>query len=102
MAQGGEGAAEGGGMSTMVLFIAIFAIMYFLLIRPQQKKQKEVKYMQQNLKVGDRVTTTGGIQGTVASVSDTIVTLKVAEKVKIDFDRNAIAGIRPAGSETAK
>jgi len=92
---GGEGGAQGGGgMSGILLLVVIFGIMYFLLIRPQQKRQKDVKQMQGNLKVGDRVTTTGGIHGKIAAVSDTTVSLKVAEKVTIEVDRNAIAGIR--------
>ena len=94
---GGEGGAQGGGgMSGILLLVAIFGIMYFLLIRPQQKRQKDVKQMQSNLKVGDRVTTTGGIHGRIAAVSDTTVSLKVAEKLTIEVDRNAIAGIRSA------
>lgn len=96
LAPGGGGGEGGGGMSGMLLLFVIFGIMYFLLIRPQQKRQKDVKQMQSNLKVGDRVTTTGGIHGKVATVSDTTVSLKVAEKVTIEVDRNAIAGIRSA------
>ena len=93
---GGGGEGGGGGMSGILLLLAIFGIMYFLLIRPQQKRQKDVKQMQSNLKVGDRVTTTGGIHGKIAAVSDTTVSLKVAEKLTIEVDRNAISGIRSA------
>jgi len=103
MATGGKGEdAGGGGMSGLLLIFAIFGIMYFLLIRPQQKRQKDVKQMQSSLRVGDRVTTSGGIHGTIAAVSDNTVSIKVAEKVKIEVDRSAIAGIISPGAGASK
>jgi len=98
---GGGGEGGGGGMMGMLPLLAIFAIVYFLLIRPQQRRQKDVKQMQSSLKVGDRVTTTGGIHGKIAAVSDTTVSLKVAEKVMIEVDRNAIAGIRSPSTDSS-
>jgi len=89
-------------MLGMLPLLAIVAIMYFLLIRPQQKRQKDVKQMQSSLRVGDRVTTTGGIHGTIATISETTVSLKIAEKVKIEVDRNAITGIRSAETSASK
>jgi len=102
MATGGKGEGGGGGMSGLVLVFAIFGIMYFLLIRPQQKRQKDAKQMQSNLKVGDRVTTSGGIHGTVAAVSENTASIKVAEKVKIEVDRSAIAGIMSTETGASK
>ena len=86
----------------MLPLLAIVAIMYFLLIRPQQKRQRDVKQMQSSLRVGDRVTTTGGIHGTIATISETTVSLKVAEKVKIEVDRNAITGIKSPSTDPSK
>lgn len=102
MAPGGKGEGGGSSMSGLVLIFLIFGIMYFLLIRPQQKRQKDVKQMQSNLKVGDRVTTSGGIHGTVAAISENTVSIKVAEKVKIEVDRSAIAGIMSAETRASK
>jgi len=99
MGQAPEG-GEGGGMSGLLMFVPLILIFYFLLIRPQQKRQKEVRQMQDGLKVGDRVSTTGGMHGTVAAVSDDTVTLRVAEKVKIEFDRAAISGVRSEKTES--
>ena len=82
--------------------LAIVAIMYFLLIRPQQRRQKDVKQMQSSLRVGDRVITRGGIHGAIAAISDTTVSLKVAEKVKIEVDRSEIAGIKSAETSASK
>lgn len=72
----------------------IFAIFYFLLIRPQQKRQQEHQKMLANLKKGDKVVTTGGIHGTIVNIKDKVVTLKVAENVRIDVSKSCIAGLR--------
>jgi preprotein translocase subunit YajC len=71
----------------------LFAVFYFILIRPQQKRQKEHRQLLANLKKGDKVITTGGIQGTVVSLSDTVVTVEIADKVKVKVGRNFITGL---------
>ncbi|MBM4294852.1 MAG: preprotein translocase subunit YajC [Deltaproteobacteria bacterium] len=76
----------------MVLMVGIF---YFLLIRPQQKKAKEHKALLDNMKRGDRIITNGGIIGTIISLDDQIVSLEVADKVKIEVGRPYIAGFAP-------
>ena len=90
--------AESGGMGNMLIQLAplaiIFAIFYFLMIRPQQKKQKAVKAMLDALKKGDKVVTAGGIYGVVDSVEPTTVTVKIADNVKVKVNRNSIATIR--------
>lgn len=102
MAQGQQGAGGGGGsLAGFLPLILLIVIFYFLLIRPQQKKQKALRDLHENLKVGDRVVTSGGIHGTVAAVSGRVVTLKVAEKVKIEVDRSAIAGLRSSQTEAS-
>lgn len=97
----------GGGSLIMSLLpmIVIFAIFYLLLIRPQQKKarlaQQEREYMLSSLKGGDKVVTTGGIYGTIVSVRDDRVQLRIAEKVAIEVQRAAIAGPQSVeGKET--
>jgi preprotein translocase subunit YajC len=71
----------------------LFAVFYFILIRPQQKRQKEHRQLLANLKKGDKIVTTGGIQGTVVSLSDTVVTVEIADKVKVKVGRNFITGL---------
>ncbi len=74
--------------------IAMFAIFYFLLIRPQSKKQKEHKTMLENLKEGDSVLTTGGIYGTIAKIKEDVITLQIAENVKIKISRGYVASMK--------
>lgn len=94
----GEEVAEGSAavaMITQLLFmVVIVAVFYFILIRPQRKKDKKVKEMLSALKVGDRVTTIGGIHGTIMSIKDDTITLAVgAEKTKLVFARWAIRNV---------
>ncbi len=84
-----------GGMANIAQFvplILIFVVFYFLLIRPQQKKAKEHQQYLANLKRGDRVVTGGGIHGQITGLTDSVVTLEIAENVKIKVNRGAIAG----------
>lgn len=74
-------------------FIAMFAIMWFLLIRPAQKRQKATKSMQSDLKRGDAVITIGGIHGTIDAVDDSTVYLKVSDSTILQFDRQAIGRV---------
>ncbi len=92
MAPGGGG---GGGMTSLFPLIAIFAIFYFLLIRPQQRKAKTHKIMLERLKKGDQVMTAGGMYGKITALADNIVTLEIAEKVRVKVSRNQIAGVIP-------
>ncbi len=90
------GAAASGPASvapTLVTFGLVFAIFYFLIIRPQNKRQKETKQMLAALKKGDRVVTIGGIRGTVFSLKDDVVVLKVDDSTKMQFSRSAISSI---------
>ena len=84
-------AQAGGDYSFLIMMVAIFAIMYFFMIRPQKKKQKEEKKMRENLQVGDEIVTIGGIYGTVRNVDmDGVVTLEVASGVKIRVHKDGI------------
>ena len=88
MFQGGLGAL--GGLLPMLLIIGVF---YVLLIRPQQKRQKELQQTIAQLKTGDRVVTTGGIIGTITTVRDTSFLIRSADKSILEIARSAVAGI---------
>ncbi|MBN1254830.1 MAG: preprotein translocase subunit YajC [Deltaproteobacteria bacterium] len=85
-----------GGLGFLVPFIIIIAVFYFLLIMPQQKRQKEHRQLLANLKKGDRVLTTGGLVGTIVSLTDAMVTVEIADKVKVKVGRSYIAGLMKA------
>ncbi|MEP6635632.1 MAG: preprotein translocase subunit YajC [Acidobacteriota bacterium] len=86
--QGGLGAL--GGLLPMVLIIAVF---YMLLIRPQQKRQRELQNTISQLKAGDRIVTTGGVIGTITMVRDTSFLIRSGEKSVLEIARSAVAGI---------
>jgi preprotein translocase subunit YajC len=91
--------AEGGDSSFLVGFlpmILIFAVFYLLLIRPQQKKAQEHKKLLENLKKGDAVITQGGLYGKIYGITDQVVTLEIADKVRVRVSRAHIAGIAAA------
>lgn len=88
MFQGGLGAL--GGLVPMILIIGVF---YLLLIRPQQKRQKELQATISQLKAGDRVVTTGGVIGTITTVRDTSFFIRSADKSILEIARSAVAGI---------
>jgi preprotein translocase subunit YajC len=89
----GGGAPGGGDWGFIITMIIIFVIFYFLLIRPQQKKQKELKAMLDNLAYGDTVMTTGGIHGKITGLADAVITLEIADKVRIKVARSAIGAV---------
>ena len=86
-----------GGTQFIVMMVLIFAVMYFLMIRPQQKRQKEMQKMLESLQVNDRVLTSSGIYGRVVSIKPDkdVVVLEIDDtnKVRVDFQRSAIANI---------
>jgi preprotein translocase subunit YajC len=89
-------ASPGGGFSMFIPFIFIFVIMYFVMIRPQARRQKEQQKLISALKTGDRVVTSSGIHGLIANVKDSTVIVKVADNVKIEMDKAAIANVAKA------
>ncbi|MBI3028202.1 MAG: preprotein translocase subunit YajC [Candidatus Rokubacteria bacterium] len=83
-----------------ILFLAaLFAIFYFLLIRPQQRQRRQREVMLSAVKRGDKVVTTGGLYGTVVGLSEHSVVLKVADQVKLEFERSAIGRIVAQGEK---
>lgn len=83
--------AQGGGdLSFIIMMVAIFAIMYFFMIRPQNKKQKEIANFRKNLEVGQSIITAGGIYGKIKEIEDNSVVVEIASGVKIKVDKNSI------------
>ena len=76
--------------SFLILMILIFVVMYFIMIRPQQKKQKEVVKWRESLKRGDKIVTVGGIYGTVAEVKDTFLIVEIDANVRIRVDKSSV------------
>lgn len=96
MGQGGD--AQGvGGLTAFLPLLLMVAIFYFLLIRPQQKKQKDHRAMLDSLQRGDVVLTQGGIQGKITGLTDTVATIEIAEKVRVKVQRGYIAGVVSKG-----
>ena len=88
-----EGAAGGSPLSMLLPFVLIFAVFYFIVIMPAKTQQKKKDAMIAGLKKGDRVVTGGGIHGTVATVEDQSLLLKVAENTQIRISKSAVAGL---------
>lgn len=98
---GGQPPGPAGCMQTMPLMILLFAVFYFLLIRPQQKRQREHQAMLARLKKGDRVATNGGLIGAITKLTDHEVELEVSERVKVKVLRQYVTLLpsAPAGGE---
>lgn len=90
----------GGDYSFLIMMVAIFAIMYFFMIRPQNKKQKEIANFRRNLEVGQEVITAGGIYGKIKEIEETAVVLEIATGVKIKIDRNSIFANAASSQQT--
>jgi preprotein translocase subunit YajC len=95
----GAGNTTGSMVSTLVTFGLVFVIFYFLIIRPQNKKQKEAKRMIEAVKKGDKVVTVGGVHAVVSNVKEKTVILKVDDNVKMEFSKSAIQSVEPKGGE---
>lgn len=97
-----EAPAAGGGSMMWIMLIAMFAIMYFFMIRPQNKKQKEIANFRKSLEVNQKVITAGGIHGKIKEITDDYIVLEIADNVKIKIDKSSIfaAPADAAGSTT--
>lgn len=94
-----EAAPAGGGGTEMLIMVGIFfAIMYFMIIRPQQKRQKAHKALMESLSKGDEVVTNGGMMGKIKSVGDDIVKIELTENVVIKVQKHAIGSVLPKGT----
>ena len=91
-------APAGGGLSSLIMMIVMFGILWFLMIRPQMKRAKEHKAMVEALAKGDEVVTQGGIAGRISELGDTYVHLEVADNVNILVQRPSVAMVLPKGT----
>jgi preprotein translocase subunit YajC len=88
----------GGGYESIILIVLMFAVLYFLMIRPQMKRAKEHKSMIDALQKGDEVVAAGGVLGRISKISDTYVTLEIANNVEIQVQRPAVQLVLPKGT----
>lgn len=96
------GSAEGSLVSTLLMFALIIGIFYFMILRPQQKRQKERQKMLDAVKKGDKIVTAGGLHGTIAGLDEKTVLIQVADNVKMKFERSAVASIVKEGEPETK
>ncbi len=87
-----------GGFGMLVFPVILIAIMYFLMIRPQMKRQKEHKAMLDKLNRGDEVITSGGVAGTITDIGDNFVTVEIADNVRVRVQKGAIGNVLPKGT----
>lgn len=85
-----EAAPQGGGISGIIMIVALIAIFYFFMIRPQQKRQKEIRKFREGLSKGDSVVTAGGIYGKIRDISDTYFIVEIADGVRIRIDKGSV------------
>ena len=94
----GAGGSQGDPMFSFIMLIGLFAIFYFLLIRPQQKRQKEHKKMVEDVAKGDEVVTNGGLLGKIIKVGDSFLTVEIADGMQVRVQRMSIASLVPKGT----
>ena len=93
-----QDAAASGGLMSFLPLIVIFAVFYFMLIRPQMKRSKEHRQLVSQLSKGDEVVTNGGLLGRITDVSESFVTLELADKMEVKLQRQAVATVMPKGT----
>jgi preprotein translocase subunit YajC len=96
--QPAPGGLFGGGLGGLLFPVILIGVMYFLMIRPQMKRQKEHRAMLDKLGNGDEVITNGGIAGTVREIGDSFVTVEIADNVRVRLQKGAIANVLPKGT----
>lgn len=99
MAQPAGGDSGGGIFSTLIMFVVIIGIFYFLIIRPQQKRQKERQKLLDSVQKGDKVITVGGVHGVVEGIDEKTLLIKIADNVKVKFERSAITSVDGKGDK---
>jgi len=90
--------AAGGGLQMIIMMVVLFGLMYFMMIRPQMKRQKEHRALIAALAKGDEVVTNGGIAGRVEEVGETFITVEIATNVKVKVQKGAVQQVLPKGS----
>ena len=97
LAQAAPG-AQGGGISMIIMMVVLFGLMYFMMIRPQMKRQKEHRALLTALAKGDEVVTNGGLAGRVDELGETFITIEIAPNVKVKLQKGAVSQVLPKGS----
>ena len=95
-------AAQPGPLGMLMPFVLMFGVIYFLIMRPQQKKMKEQQAMLEKIQYGDEVVTSAGIFGKVTGITDKVLTVEIADGVRIKMLRGQVASVNPSLKETAK
>lgn len=93
-----QDAAPTGGLMSFLPLIVIFAVFYFMLIRPQMKRSKEHRQLVSQLGKGDEVVTNGGLLGRITDVSESFITLEIADNVQIKLQRQSVTNVMPKGT----
>lgn len=101
MGQGGAAGQGAGGFGGLIPIVLMFVIFYFLLIRPQQKRNKEHKEMITNLKKGDRIITNGGIYGRITGLDETTLTVEIADRVRVKVVRGNVSALAQSAAPAA-
>lgn len=94
-------AGSGNGLTTILFLLLLFGVVYFLMIRPQQKRRRDALQMQNALTAGDRIVTIGGLHATIVSIDDDVATVEIAPGVVVTFARAAIARTLPKTEDAA-
>jgi preprotein translocase subunit YajC len=97
-AQAPAAGADSGGLMSFLPLVLMFAVLYFIMIRPQMKRQKETKAMLEALSVGDEVVTVGGIMGKVTAQKDAVVTVEISAGTEVQMQKAAITTVLPKGT----
>jgi preprotein translocase subunit YajC len=95
----GGGGGQGSSFTAFIPLILMFAIFYFLLIRPQQKKAKAHKETLATLKKGDQIVSSGGLHGVITGLTDDIITMEIAPKVRVKISRGSVGGVLKRSQE---
>lgn len=90
--------ATGGGYEQILMMVAMFAVLYFVMVRPQMKRAKEHKALVEALAKGDEIVTQGGIAGRISKVGDSYVTVEIADNVEVQLQKTAVMLVLPKGS----
>lgn len=96
--QPAPGGLFGGGLMGILPMVVIFGVMYFLMVRPQMKRQKEHRAMLEKIGVGDEVITNGGIAGVVREIGDSFIGVEIADNLRVRVQKGAIATVLPKGT----
>ena len=91
-------AGDAGGLMSFIPLILMFIVLYFIMIRPQMKRQKEMKAMLEALAAGDEVITVGGILGKVTAVKDQYITVEIVAGTEVQMQKNAVTSVLPKGT----